>query len=380
MALADRQEPDIDRAPTLITLYSAECGIALLFLALRLWARIIIRGIGRDDVFMVATWVLFAILTAFVGVIGAYGGDRHVYYLEPEQAILVTKLNWIAQSVGITALGTGKVAVCFLMLRLFGAISIWRKNGIWVLMVLTSILTILTVIFTYVQCKDPAALWDPAVRSTTYCWEPTIQSYLSIFTQSVNCAVDFALAFLPVTFIWNLQLPPRQRIGLMLLLSGGLFSGICAAIKTSQLVYLASRSDFTWETYGLFSWASCEIFVIIICGCIPPLKPLWDRFRLNTQVCTMTSGGQASGTRSSQEKYWWSSFRRQGHECEPSGFNSPLVSLGTSTRTEAFSDNYYRSRLAVSQNFTPNTYIQTEDYSIQVVHSFQVDYSGSHEV
>jgi hypothetical protein len=36
--------------------------------------------------------------------------------------------------------------------------------------------------------------------------------------------------------------------------ANGCRTGICAAIKTSKLVSLNERSDFTWETFSLFMW------------------------------------------------------------------------------------------------------------------------------
>ncbi|OTA61649.1 hypothetical protein K449DRAFT_465713 [Hypoxylon sp. EC38] len=289
MASSDHFEPDIDRGTILIALFSVECSVSLLFLFLRLWARSSIRARGWDDIFMIITWILFAVATVFIGVIGAKGGARHIYYLDHAQAIYMTELNWIIQPFVIMALGTGKIAVCILFLRIFGSTSKWRTRTIWFLMILPSILTILTVIFTFAQCKEAAALWDSDVRKATYCWEPHVQSDFSISTQSVNCAVDFILAFLPLTFIWNLRLSLRKKVAVFVLLSGALFSGICAAIKTSQLVHLASRSDFTWEMFWIHIWTGTEIFVIIICGSIPTLSPLWERFS-----CGKTSPGCAS--------------------------------------------------------------------------------------
>lgn len=32
------------------------------------------------------------------------------------------------------------------------------------------------------------------------------------------------------------------------------------------------------ETYNLFAWSGAELFVIIVCGSIPPIKPVYDRF------------------------------------------------------------------------------------------------------
>ncbi|KAI0836396.1 hypothetical protein F5Y06DRAFT_305367 [Hypoxylon sp. FL0890] len=379
MASSTHPEPDIDRGTTLIALFSAECGVSLLFLALRLWARSSIGARGWDDIFMAITWVLFAVSTVFIGLIGANGGARHIYYLDESQAIYMTELNWVIQPFVIMALGTGKIAVCILILRLFGSTSKWRTRGIWFLMILTSILTILTVIFTFAQCKVATALWDPAIRAKTYCWDPVIQSNFSISTQSINCAVDFILAFLPVTFIWKLRLSLRKKIALVVLLSGALFSGICAAIKTSQLVHLAARSDFTWGMFGIHVWTGTEIFVIILCGSIPTLSPLWDRFSRD-KVQTSTVRSTWPGTNSSRDKYWKSSFGRRDYDFELSSINGPSDTGVRVMGVADFRDNDSRSRLPMSQKNMPMKVGQSEGASIQITRSFHVDYAELHGI
>ncbi|KAI1141767.1 hypothetical protein F5Y05DRAFT_272425 [Hypoxylon sp. FL0543] len=379
MASSITTEPDIDRGSTLIALFSAECGVSLLFTALRLWARSSIGARGWDDIFMAITWILFAVSTVFIGLIGANGGARHIYYLDDAQAIYTTELNWIIQPFVIMALGTGKIAVCILILRLFGSTSKWRTRGIWFLMILTSILTILTVIFTFAQCKNAKALWDPAVRAATYCWEPEIQSNFSISTQSVNCAVDFILAFSPITFIWKLRLSLRKKIAVIVLLSGALFSGICAAIKTSQLVHLASRSDFTWEMFGIHVWTGTEIFVIILCGSIPTLSPLWDKFS-REKLRTSTAGSTWPGTNNSREKYWMSSCGRRGYDFELSSVNGLPDTGGRIVGVAAVRDHGSRSGFFISQKGLPTRSGQSEEASIQITRSFHIDIAESRGV
>ena len=36
------------------------------------------------------------------------------------------------------------------------------------------------------------------------------------------------------------------------------------------------------ESYNIEAWTGAEAFVMIICGNVPPLKPLWDRFVTKT--------------------------------------------------------------------------------------------------
>jgi hypothetical protein len=231
---------------------------------------------------------------------GANGGTRHVYYLTPEEAAYVIKLNYIAQPFGIVAVGLGKVAVALLILRIVGNTSIWRKRFLWVLIVLTGVFTILTAIFTFVQCKTPAALWTPALQATTDCWDPSVQSNFSIFASAWNCFVDFVLALMPCTIIWGLKMSTRKKISLGALLGLGIFTGVCAAVKTAQLVSLAARADLTWETFDLYLWTSAEIFLVIVCGSIPTLKPLWDRF-VGSKVRTHRGTGYSSNPWSSRK-------------------------------------------------------------------------------
>ncbi|KAK5633373.1 hypothetical protein RRF57_009087 [Xylaria bambusicola] len=218
------------------------------------------------------------VLTVLVGFLGSAGETRHLCYLTGEVAKHVTKLNWIAQPFGIIALGTGKLAVGFLLLRLIPTNTRWRRRTIWALMSVTMIFNILSVVLTFTQCQNVAALWDPDVHAITQCWDPKVQTNFSTFTSSLNSATDFIFSLIPITLIWKLQLSFRGRVGLIVLLSSGIFSGVSAAIKTNQLVSLTARSDLTWETFGLYLWTGIEIFLIIVCGCVPTLKPLWARF------------------------------------------------------------------------------------------------------
>jgi len=47
----------------------------------------------------------------------------------------------------------------------------------------------------------------------------------------------------------------------------------------NSLSELANREDFTWATYDIFAWVTAELFLIIVCGSIPTLKPLLNFLR-----------------------------------------------------------------------------------------------------
>ncbi|KAI0594613.1 hypothetical protein F4775DRAFT_426977 [Biscogniauxia sp. FL1348] len=369
--------PDIDRGPALIAIYSVFCGVSLVFLVSRLYARHIIRGSGWDDVFMIITWVLFACLTALVGIMASNGSTRHVYYLDEKQAMYLVKLNYIGQPIGIVTVGTGKIAVGILISRLLGSLSKWRKRFVWGLLILTTIVTILAAIFTFTQCEVPAALWDPALRPTTYCWDPSVQSNFSIFSGSLNSAIDFILALIPITIIWRLQLSVRKRIGLGFLLGGGVLSGICASIKTQHLVSLAARFDLTWETFDLYIWTGSEIFLIIVCGSIPTVKPLWDRF--SGMKMSTGKGSYLPSSHNSGGKYYSSPFRRDSNGIEIPVLDRSNGNSRTATMEGPRDDTseWLREDTSSGIGLTSG---QAKDVAIQVTRSFQVDWNTSPRV
>lgn len=42
-------------------------------------------------------------------------------------------------------------------------------------------------------------------------------------------------------------------------------------------------SIFQGVTYNLVVWSGAEDFIIIVCGSVPTLKPLWDRYITKTK-------------------------------------------------------------------------------------------------
>ena len=110
--------------------------------------------------------------------------------------------------------------------------------------------------------------------------------------------MDFILAGLPIFIIWNLRLDRQRKVGVAIILGLGVFAGICAAIKTSQLGGLSARSDFTSVTVTLLVWNGNEILVIIIAACIPTLRPLFLDVvgRFKSIVLTDKSKPSSSGT------------------------------------------------------------------------------------
>lgn len=129
--------------------------------------------------------MLFIPFAIAVTALVIHGGARHLYYLTPDNIEYVLKVDWISQPFNIMSLMTGKMSVAFLILRLLGPSSFWRKWFLYVNIVLNFVLGSLTVIFTFAQCNPPRALWEGMTRlPNAKCWNPSSQLDFSIFSSS----------------------------------------------------------------------------------------------------------------------------------------------------------------------------------------------------
>ncbi|CAG8953110.1 hypothetical protein HYFRA_00003307 [Hymenoscyphus fraxineus] len=267
---------DQDRGPQLMAMFWTEAIIGLLLVTLRVHVRYSIRGLGVDDWLMILTVILFMVMTAFVTKLALIGGARHVFYLTPDQIMNATKWSWISQPWGIFLFAPGKASVAFLILRIMGPKTVWRKWLLYFLIVMIFLVNSMGCIITFIQCDPPRALWTPGIPST--CWNPLVQARYNYFLAAWNIMTDVVLALLPTTIFWNMNMNPKKKIALCFLLGLGLIAALFSGIKIRYIIDLSARADFTWGAYDIQAWTGAEAFIMIFCGNIPPLQPLWDRF------------------------------------------------------------------------------------------------------
>lgn len=195
---------DQDRGSALIAVYWVFLVVALTITLLRIYARRMIKSIGRDDYVMAFTMenlyqesqaairpadfepfkLIFSILTAITTVLALRGGTKHTIYLSPAQLSTVVRLNWIAQPFGIMSLATAKISVAFFILRIMGPHSSWRQWFLYTCIILVFVINSLCSIFSFAQCDPPNALWEEIPNAR--CWDPKTQSDFSVFTGSKN--------------------------------------------------------------------------------------------------------------------------------------------------------------------------------------------------
>ena len=75
-----------------------------------------------------------------------------------------------------------------------------------------------------------------------------------------------------------------MKLGLCALMAGGLVAAVGGVMKTINIKFIAAQDDKNFFIANLVIWAYTELWLILILGCLPPLRPLFSNlfYRLHS--------------------------------------------------------------------------------------------------
>ncbi|KAK4158623.1 hypothetical protein QBC43DRAFT_19368 [Cladorrhinum sp. PSN259] len=226
------------------------------------------RRLWYDDYILISAWAFQTADVALITVNVSFGEGQHVYNLD--RAVLPTLglTIRISGTLSIMAALLSKTSFAVTLLRLSSGLM---THIIWFLIVTMNVFLGLSAIFIWAQCTPSAKTWRPELQGR--CWDPSINAKYGLFSGVYSAFVDFALSFLPSYLIWNLRMEIKEKIGVVLAMSMGVFAGLGAIAKVLQLHNL-SRGDFTYYKSKLVIWGTVETAVTIMAASVPFLRIL----------------------------------------------------------------------------------------------------------
>jgi hypothetical protein len=89
----------------------------------------------------------------------------------------------------------------------------------------------------------------------------------------------------------GLNMKRKDKITIASGLSLGIFAGACSVVRTIELRSMSSMENYVYDTASMLLWSSTEVFLTIVCACVPVLRPLYVRIKYG-------SHGDSSGQKS----------------------------------------------------------------------------------
>ncbi|KAK4184214.1 hypothetical protein QBC35DRAFT_392186 [Podospora australis] len=256
-------DPTIDYGPQLNATVWLLVSVSTIFLFTRLYLKNCQnRGLWWDDYFLLASWLaLVGQAGLVVYVIGLGYGKQ-----------LIPAVNFPYFPVPINILSTllilanlmGKISFAVTLLRIPER---WMRVCVWFILVTLASTLVMSVVLVWVSCVDR--------RLAGRCVDKEVSTGYNIFSCVYSAVMDVALAFLPWKFLWALQMSTKEKMGVVVAMSMGIFAGAAAGIKSSVLPIVGKSLDpKTAASVPLIIWGNAEAAICIMAASIPILRAL----------------------------------------------------------------------------------------------------------
>ncbi|RYP58492.1 hypothetical protein DL769_008935 [Monosporascus sp. CRB-8-3] len=277
-----RNPDDLGRGPMIMGIVWMLTVFCVCMISARFYVRIvIIRALGSDDWLMLIAGILQIVSSACLTKAYTWGLGKHdADLMYVPQAINIFKWGWISAVPGTVGTIIARISIAVLLVRLFGSKK-WLK---WFLVVYTVLQTVVAIVFLIIlfsSARPVEGLWNSLMLAQRL--DPRIKLYAAIVAQSLLTFSDLAYVLFPVSVIWKLHMPLRQKVGLVALMAMSLVTMTASILKTvlSNIIpkitaeapaglmpdvqYVSSLSIFA---------GNVEQCLVIIMGCVAPLSPL----------------------------------------------------------------------------------------------------------
>ncbi|SPJ72475.1 related to integral membrane protein [Fusarium torulosum] len=250
--------------------YVAGFGLAIsfLFFMQRMYVKIFLAGgLQIDDILLIFSYILAVTTVAFCVHMFAHGaGGVHAWEIPIETFNIYVKDVYLSACIYVLCGSFAKLALLIFYLRL--SPQRWFKWAVWTAIAIICIYTVVLFCLVLFACKPMAMNWDITVTDGI-CINQT-KTYIA--TAAVNIISDVFLFVLPLPMVFQLQLPAKQKIGLMGIFTIGSLTVITSIVRVSLLPSMMSSMDLTWTIAYPSIWIIVEANLIITCATMPTLR------------------------------------------------------------------------------------------------------------
>ncbi|KAI1209561.1 uncharacterized protein F4807DRAFT_460778 [Annulohypoxylon truncatum] len=256
-----REYPGVpDNGPQTNSITWAFVAVATTFLGLRMACKRRRRShLWSDDWFLVASWVPLTISCVLVSVNIAAGFGKHDEDIDPEVLGELGLRNVVVGSLFTISSAWSKTSFAISLLRIA---TPHMRILIWTVVASMNIFLHVAAVLTWVACHPIEKLWMYTPEGE--CWPSAIIMPMGVFFNAYSGFSDLVLVLLSWRIVMKLRINLKEKIGVAIAMSMGLFAGGIAIVKTVELTVINER-DFNSEIATTIIAASIPVLRTLIC-------------------------------------------------------------------------------------------------------------------
>ncbi|KAH8594916.1 hypothetical protein B0O99DRAFT_166811 [Bisporella sp. PMI_857] len=242
--------------------------IAFIVVSLRICTRVVmLKNAGADDYLMLASMLSSIGFAVVVFMQIKYGLGSPFASMPQEHLTKFLQCLWATIPVYNLALTFSKLSIICQYMRIFT-----QEKVVKLCKIMLGILVVYglwTVIGSACMCMPVSHFWDLSPKGS--CMNKLAFWFSNA---ALNITTDIMIFAIPMPLLKQLQLPKRQKIGLMFVFGFGAFVCVTSVIRLKALYEISVATDTALEGVNAAIWSGIEINVAIACASLPSLKPL----------------------------------------------------------------------------------------------------------
>ncbi|KAF4342119.1 kinesin light chain 1 [Fusarium beomiforme] len=165
------------------------------------------------------------------------GFGKDISEVDPAVVPTIALVGTLFGLFAVLSAAWSKTSFALTLLRLVDG---WMSWFLWFLIIATNIIMDLVIIFSFVKCTPAKKVWHSKLPGT--CWNPLVATYYNIFAGAFSGLVDLVLCVLAWMIIWKLSMRTREKIGVGIALTFGVFAAATAGLKCYSMLGLAGKN------------------------------------------------------------------------------------------------------------------------------------------
>lgn len=212
--------PHDSLGPKLNAIIWSLTAISAVFLALRLYCRAVVsKVLWWDDWLLLAAWLAIFGGSIIISITVGMGYGKHIWDVPFEDLPHLFKVFSVAGTLSICSSVWSKTSFALTILRLTDG---WLRKVIWGIIITMNLFMGGTALINYIRCWPLDKLWDFTGALPGTCWPMDAVNKYNTFSAVYSGIMDIALALIPWTLIWSLQMRMKEKIGVAVAMSMGI--------------------------------------------------------------------------------------------------------------------------------------------------------------
>ncbi|KAH7312050.1 hypothetical protein BKA65DRAFT_600920 [Rhexocercosporidium sp. MPI-PUGE-AT-0058] len=308
-----------NRAPEVYAVAAVFLSLTWITALLRCYVKAVVaKKFGLEDYLAILALLLFTSTGIFAlqGITHSMG--MHLAEI-PLQNLTPSMMYWFSTELAyVLATCTLKMSIAVFLLRI--AVKKSHRIILYTTSAGVMIFSIGYLLFLIFQCSPIDYFWDQFSGKLGTCLDPEIVGALTYAHSGLNAFADVVLALLPVIIVSQLQMNPRTKLTVSIILSMGIFACVAVIIRIPYVKILVDNAqDFLFSSTDVVIWSTIEPGLAITAANLATLRPLFSACLSRKKLWGKTT---AKGT--------------YGHSKNVSGFSSRkgYVRSGSRENTE----------------------------------------------